>query len=293
MPEAVAAASKPWSTFYFLTGSAAANLTGIMFVVITLIDRTDRARTRDGLRVFTTPTVLHFAGVLFISASMLVPWSSFVPLTCVLVLVGGYGLAHLVVVAKHAKRMPSYEPDVEDWIAYTTLPIAAYVAIVAGGLALLRFPEQGVPAIACGAMLLAGLGIRNAWDVVTFIVTELGEPGERDKGTQPSDDSHRQNRTEGAHDDRSIKTLHNFTPPATTDEIEAAARQYVRKISGASKPAKANEVAIDRAVDGVIAATRDLLASLVTTAPPRDRECEAIKARVRFAARRTSTRAPS
>jgi len=183
LPEAVAAALKPWSTFFSLTGAAAANLTGLMFVVITLINRTDRARTRDGLNVFTTPTVLHFAGVLFISASMLAPWPSFVPLACILVLAGGYGLVHLIVVARRAKRLPTYEPDIEDWIAYTMLPIAAYAAIVAGGCALLRFPAQGVAAIACGAMLLAGIGIRNAWDVVTFIVTEMGDPGKDAKET--------------------------------------------------------------------------------------------------------------
>ena len=84
---------------------------------------------------------------------------------------------------------------------------------------------------------------------------------------------------------RNIRTLHNFEPPATTEEVQAAALQYVRKVSGASKPSKANEDAFSRAVDEVAAATSRLLASLVTTAPPRDREVEAAKARERSAAR--------
>jgi hypothetical protein len=84
---------------------------------------------------------------------------------------------------------------------------------------------------------------------------------------------------------RNIRVLHNFEPPATAEEIEAAAEQYVRKISGASKPSKANEVAYERAVAEVTAASKRLLASLVTTAPPRDREVEAAKARARAAAR--------
>jgi hypothetical protein len=84
---------------------------------------------------------------------------------------------------------------------------------------------------------------------------------------------------------RNIRVLHNFEPPATAEEIEAAAEQYVRKISGASKPSKANEVAYERAVAEVTAASKRLLASLVTTAPPRDREIEAAKARARAAAR--------
>ena len=84
---------------------------------------------------------------------------------------------------------------------------------------------------------------------------------------------------------RNIRVLHNFEPPATPEEIEAAAVQYVRKISGASKPSKANEAAFERAVAEVTATSKRLLASLVTNAPPRDREVEAAKARARAAAR--------
>ena len=84
---------------------------------------------------------------------------------------------------------------------------------------------------------------------------------------------------------RNIRVLHNFEPPATPEEIEAAAVQYVRKISGASKPSKANEAAFERAVAEVTATSKRLLASLVTSAPPRDREVEAAKARARSAAR--------
>jgi hypothetical protein len=80
---------------------------------------------------------------------------------------------------------------------------------------------------------------------------------------------------------RNIRVLHNFEPAATPEEIEAAALQYVRKISGASKPSKANEAAFERAVDEIAHVTRHLLAELVTTAPPRDREVEAARARAR------------
>jgi hypothetical protein len=84
---------------------------------------------------------------------------------------------------------------------------------------------------------------------------------------------------------RNIRTLHNFEPPATPEEIEAAALQYVRKISGASKPSKANEAVFERAVAEVTAASTRLLESLVTAAPPRDREVEAERARKRAAER--------
>ena len=84
---------------------------------------------------------------------------------------------------------------------------------------------------------------------------------------------------------RNIKTLHNFKPPATDEEIRASALQFVRKLSGFTRPAKANEVSFNRAVDQVTQAAHELLDSLVTNAPPKDREVEAAKARARTAER--------
>lgn len=80
---------------------------------------------------------------------------------------------------------------------------------------------------------------------------------------------------------RNIRTLHNFDPPASTDEVTAAALQYVRKISGTTKPSQANQAAFDRAVAEIAHITQHLLEDLVTTAPPKDREVEAQKARER------------
>ena len=84
---------------------------------------------------------------------------------------------------------------------------------------------------------------------------------------------------------RNIRTLHNFEPPATADEVHDAALQYVRKISGSTKPSQANAEAFDEAVEAVAAVTRDLLDRMVTKAPPRDREVEAAKAKARSEAR--------
>jgi hypothetical protein len=84
---------------------------------------------------------------------------------------------------------------------------------------------------------------------------------------------------------RNIRTLHNFEPPATDDEVRLAALQYVRKISGYTKPSQANAEAFERAVDAVAAASAELLADLVTSAPPKDREVEAAKRRARAAER--------
>jgi len=84
---------------------------------------------------------------------------------------------------------------------------------------------------------------------------------------------------------RSIKTLHNFEPPATDDEVRASSLQFVRKLSGFTRPSKANDIAFNRAVEHVTQAARELLDSLVTTAPLRDRDVEASKARAKAAAR--------
>ena len=84
---------------------------------------------------------------------------------------------------------------------------------------------------------------------------------------------------------RNIRTLHNFEPPATPEEVQSAALQYVRKISGSTKPSKANEEAFERAVAAVAAASTELLAALTTNAPPKNRDVEAAKAKARAAQR--------
>src|SRR5882762_6407895 len=91
---------------------------------------------------------------------------------------------------------------------------------------------------------------------------------------------------------RNIKTLHNFRPPATDEEIHASSLQFVRKLSGFTRPSKANELAFDRAVEQVAQAAHELLQSLVTNSPPRDRQVEAEKARARTAERFHSANAP-
>ena len=89
---------------------------------------------------------------------------------------------------------------------------------------------------------------------------------------------------------RNIRTLYNFSPSATHEEVRAASLQFVRKVSGFNKPSLANQAAFDRAVDEVAGAARRLLDGLTTTAPPKDREAEAAKARVRAAERFGQTR---
>ncbi len=177
MVETASSVLTPWSTFYILVGSAAAALTGLMFVVITLIMGTERLqRAPDGISAFSTPTVVHFGAALFVSAMLTAPWRSLVYPATLLGLAGICSVVYVLRVMGRTKRLTVYNPDVEDWVWYTILPLVAYCVILAGAIMLFAIPVQGLFALGGGATLLVFIGIRNAWDIVTYIA--IGGPGE-------------------------------------------------------------------------------------------------------------------
>ncbi|HET8998767.1 MAG TPA: hypothetical protein VFP86_03900 [bacterium] len=159
-----------WSSFYVMTGSSAAALTGLMFVVITLVTRTERAEdTHAGIATFSTPTVMHFAAALLISAVLIAPWRSLVHAGVAVALIGLLGLVYILRVMHRTRRLSFYTADFEDWIWYTILPFVAYGAISAGAIALAAAPVLALFILAGGVVLLIFVGIRNAWDIVTYI----------------------------------------------------------------------------------------------------------------------------
>jgi hypothetical protein len=171
MPDGASGFLTPWSNFYVIAGSSAAALTGLMFVVITLVRREEAmAADGDGIGTFSTPTVLHFSAALLVSATLCVPWHSLFFAGLPAALVGIAGLAYGLRVMTRAKRLKTYVPDAEDWISYTILPAVAYFALL-GGFAMVPFPREALFAIAAGVLLLIFIGIHNAWDVVTFLAT--------------------------------------------------------------------------------------------------------------------------
>jgi hypothetical protein len=175
MPEPVAALLGPWSNFYVMTASAAAALTGLMFVVITLVSGTERLRRAPGgVSAFSTPTVVHFCAALLISATLIAPWRSLLGPAVVLGLAGLCGIAYLSRVISITKRLTDYEADIEDWVWYTLLPFVTYTAIVAGAIALPPFAINALFVLGAGVALLIFIGIRNAWDIVTYIA--IGTP---------------------------------------------------------------------------------------------------------------------
>jgi hypothetical protein len=174
MTESVSSILGSWSNFYVLCGSSAGALTGLMFVVITLVSGVERSQnnTRDGMSVFSTPTVAHFGSALIISAVLSAPWGS---LTYPAVLLGLAGLCAFIYVARawtRTRNFTGYQPDLEDLFWFTILPLIAYGVILVGAALLPFVAIQAMFAIAAGVLMLIIIGIRNAWDIVTYLAIE-------------------------------------------------------------------------------------------------------------------------
>lgn len=156
-----------------MTGSSAGALTGLMFVVITLVTGVERSkRSRDGISTFSTPTVAHFGGALLISAVLSAPWGSLLYPAVLLGLAGLCAAVYVLRVWLTTRRFIGYKPDLEDLTWFTILPLVAYLSILAGAMGLPGTPVGAMFALATGVLLLIFIGIRNAWDVVTFLAIE-------------------------------------------------------------------------------------------------------------------------
>ncbi len=174
--EPASAVLTAWSNFYVMTGSSAAALTGLMFVVITLVAGLERSQpSHEGMATFSSPTVLHFAAALLVSAILCAPWHSLRSAGDVVGFAGLYGVLYLLRVTVRARRLTLYTPDLEDWIWYTIAPFLAYGAILAGGIALPAFPVAAPFALAGSVLLLIFIGIRNAWDIVTYLAVQIDD----------------------------------------------------------------------------------------------------------------------
>lgn len=161
----------PWSNFYIMAGSSAAGLTGLMFVVITLVtgEIRSQAQSGDGIDAFSTPTVVHFGTALLVSATLSAPWPGLAYPGILLGLVGLSGIVYILRTAILARRLTTYSPDRQDWVWYTILPALAYAAILAGAVYLFAVPPDAMFAFGGGVMLLIFIGVRNAWDIVTYL----------------------------------------------------------------------------------------------------------------------------
>ncbi|HEY1728417.1 MAG TPA: hypothetical protein VGG22_08605 [Candidatus Baltobacteraceae bacterium] len=154
-----------------MMGSSAAALTGLMFVVITLVTDSIRSRPRpeDGLSTFSTPTVYHFCAALLISGIALAPWHSLWVPGIAIALLGLVGTVYIARIALRTWGLTSYRAEIDDWIFYSILPCVAYVVTLVSGLLLAHFTRIVLFALAGATFLLVFIGIRNAWDVVTYL----------------------------------------------------------------------------------------------------------------------------
>jgi hypothetical protein len=176
MPDTASSVLTAWSNFYVIAGSSAAALTGLMFVVITLVVGLERSkRTPDGVATFSTPTVVHFCVALVISAILSAPWHSLARVGVALGLTGLYGIVYVLRVFYRTRRLTVYRPELEDWLWYTVLPFVSYVAIVVSAILLPTAATRALFALAGAVVLLVLIGIHNAWDVVTYLALQQGD----------------------------------------------------------------------------------------------------------------------
>src|SRR2546421_5758248 len=165
-----------WQNFYVIIGSAAAALTGLMFVVITLITRTRVRRSSETVGAFGTPNVVHFCAALLVAAILSAPWQVLWTAGLLLGLCGLGGVTYVVIVIRRTRRQTDYHPVLEDWLWHTVFPLVSYTALVVAAMVLLGNPAPALFVIAAGTVLLLFIGIHNAWDNVTYVVLELSQP---------------------------------------------------------------------------------------------------------------------
>jgi hypothetical protein len=180
----------PWENFYVVIGTAAATLTGLMFVVVTLMSGR-RARLPDqGIATFSTPSVVHFCSALALAAIFSAPWHVLWHAGLVLGLSGLAGLLYSIVIVRRMSGQTFYQPVLEDWLWHVVFPLISYVAFVVAAILLPGNPTSMLFIVGAAMMLLLFIGIHNAWDNVTYIIVDLVQP--------PIDDQDRDNHADSA-----------------------------------------------------------------------------------------------
>lgn len=173
MNEATPIALRAWETFYVIVGSSAGALTGLQFVVLTLITESGAIRgSGESLAAFGSPNVVHFCAALLVSVIFSAPWHGLGPPGVAAALCGAGGLVYSVAVLRRAQRQRDYMPVLADWIWHAALPMLAYAALAYAGVELARSSADALYLVGGAALLLVFIGIHNAWDTVTYITLE-------------------------------------------------------------------------------------------------------------------------
>jgi hypothetical protein len=169
----VSDALREWESFYVIVGSSAGALTGLQFVVLTLISEAGVVRgTSDTLSAFASPNVVHFCAALLVSALFSTPWHGLGGPSVAVGICGICGFIYSVMVLRRALRQKDYKPVLEDWVWHAALPMLAYAALSVAGLTLASDPEDTLFVVGGAALLLVFVGIHNAWDTVTYVMSQ-------------------------------------------------------------------------------------------------------------------------
>lgn len=176
MQEAAVPLLTTWQNFYVIIGSSAAALTGLMFVVVTLIAGTQERRSSGALAAFGTPNVVHFCTALLVAAILSAPWQVLWNAGLLLGLSGLGGVTYAIIVVRRARHQTDYQPVLEDWLWHTVFPLVSYTALVVAAIMLPGNPALALFIIGAVTVLLLFTGIHNAWDSVTYLVSEHSQP---------------------------------------------------------------------------------------------------------------------
>jgi hypothetical protein len=158
-----------WSNFYVIVGSSAGALTGLTFVMISLVIRQQPEDARLAINAFSTPIVVHFSAVLLVAALLSAPWTALAPVAVLLGVGSVGGLGYVVLVMWRVHLVRSYEPEWDDWLWYGVLPAIAYGALLVSAILLPSHPTPVLFVDATALVLLLAIGIRDAWDIVTYL----------------------------------------------------------------------------------------------------------------------------
>ncbi len=171
--EAAVSPLATWQTFYVLIGSAAATLTGLVFVVITLVAGNQLRRSSAPTAAFNSPNVVHFCLALLVAAILCAPWQVLWNASLLLGLCGLGGVIYVVIVLRRVRQQTDYTPVLEDWLWHTVFPLVSYSGLVVAALLLPIDPAPALFVIAAATVLLLFIGIHNTWDNVTYVAIEL------------------------------------------------------------------------------------------------------------------------
>lgn len=160
-----------WESFYVIVGSSAGALIGLQFVVMTLV--AERLKpSQETTAAFSTPSVIHFAGVLLLSALLSAPWHGVGPIAVLWGLAGLGGIAYTIIVARRLRTQNQYKPVFEDWLCHVHLPFAAYAILVGSAFGARSYLRTVLFCVGAAALLLLFVGIHNAWDAATYVIAQ-------------------------------------------------------------------------------------------------------------------------